>query len=32
LLGNDSAQLYEGSWTEWGGDPATPKELGPPRG
>jgi len=32
LLGNDSARLYEGSWTEWGGDPATPKELGPAKG
>lgn len=31
LLGNDSARLYEGSWTEWGADPATPKELGPPK-
>jgi thiosulfate/3-mercaptopyruvate sulfurtransferase len=28
LLGNDEARLYEGSWTEWGADPATPKELG----
>jgi thiosulfate/3-mercaptopyruvate sulfurtransferase len=32
LLGNDLAKLYEGSWTEWGSDPATAKELGPPRG
>lgn len=32
LLGNDSATLYEGSWTEWGADPETPKELGPARG
>ncbi|MEO6247535.1 MAG: sulfurtransferase [Sphingomicrobium sp.] len=32
LLGNDSTKLYEGSWTEWGADPATPKELGPPKG
>jgi len=30
LLGNDDAQLYDGSWSEWGADPATPKELGPP--
>ena len=29
LLGNDSARLYDGSWSEWGADPATPKELGP---
>jgi thiosulfate/3-mercaptopyruvate sulfurtransferase len=29
LLGNDEAQLYDGSWSEWGADPATPKELGP---
>jgi len=29
LLGNDEAKLYDGSWTEWGADPATPKALGP---
>ena len=29
LLGNDSAQLYDGSWSEWGVDPATPKAVGP---
>ena len=29
LLGNDAGQLYDGSWTEWGADPATPKALGP---
>ena len=29
LLGNDEARLYDGSWTEWGADPATPKALGP---
>ena len=29
LLGNDRARLYDGSWSEWGADPATPKELGP---
>jgi thiosulfate/3-mercaptopyruvate sulfurtransferase len=29
LLGNDDAKLYDGSWSEWGADPATPKALGP---
>ena len=29
LLGNDKAKLYDGSWSEWGADPATPKVLGP---
>jgi thiosulfate/3-mercaptopyruvate sulfurtransferase len=29
LLGNDRTQLYDGSWSEWGADPATPKALGP---
>ena len=29
LLGNDEARLYDGSWSEWGADPATPKALGP---
>ena len=29
LLGHDQASLYDGSWSEWGADPATPKELGP---
>ena len=29
LLGSDKARLYDGSWSEWGADPATPKELGP---
>ena len=29
LLGNDAARLYDGSWSEWGADPATPKALGP---
>ena len=28
LLGNDGAQLYDGSWSEWGADPATPKVTG----
>ena len=29
LLGNDSTRLYDGSWSEWGADPATPKATGP---
>lgn len=29
LMGNDRTRLYDGSWSEWGADPATPKELGP---
>ena len=29
LLGNDMNWLYDGSWSEWGADPATPKALGP---
>ena len=31
LLGNEDARLYEGSWTDWGSDPDTPKELGRPK-
>lgn len=29
LLGNSRARLYDGSWSEWGADPATPKAVGP---
>jgi thiosulfate/3-mercaptopyruvate sulfurtransferase len=29
LLGNDRALLYDGSWAEYGADPATPKAKGP---
>jgi thiosulfate/3-mercaptopyruvate sulfurtransferase len=29
VLGNDSTKLYDGSWSEWGSDPDTPKALGP---
>ncbi len=29
LLGNNGVKLYDGSWSEWGADPATPKVLGP---
>lgn len=29
LLGSDTGNLYDGSWTEWGADPATPKATGP---
>ncbi|HEX4801299.1 MAG TPA: sulfurtransferase [Sphingomicrobium sp.] len=29
LLGSDAGKLYDGSWTEWGADPGTPKAVGP---
>jgi len=29
LLGSDEGKLYDGSWSEWGADPATPKAVGP---
>jgi len=29
LLGSDAGKLYDGSWSEWGADPATPKATGP---
>jgi thiosulfate/3-mercaptopyruvate sulfurtransferase len=28
LLGKDDVRLYDGSWSEWGADPQTPKEQG----
>ncbi len=27
LLGHEGAKLYDGSWSEWGADPATPKAI-----
>jgi len=29
LLGSETGRLYDGSWSEWGADPTTPKVTGP---
>ena len=28
LLGKEDVKLYDGSWSEWGSDPSTPKAVG----
>ena len=28
VLGNEKVAVYDGSWSEWGADPTTPKEIG----
>jgi thiosulfate/3-mercaptopyruvate sulfurtransferase len=29
VAGQPGTQVYDGSWTEWGGDPSSPVEVGP---
>ncbi|MGJ0534021.1 MAG: sulfurtransferase [Methylocystis sp.] len=31
LVGRDDTALYDGSWLDWGGDPATPKSVTAPK-
>ena len=30
ILGYERVRLYDGSWTEWSGDPSLPVEVSPP--